>query len=296
MRAPTCGGNAGGAPCLFPFTYKGVKHTSCTTLDNGGQPWCYTETATLTDTVTLFKTLPLTNGWQSYGSSGSDAYGIATYTKTAAGVVFVEGLVKNGGWGLIATLPAGYRPSRRLIFNLNSHAETTRVDVETNGNVLWVAGGKGEQHWVSLSGISFTTNYIKVSGGNDADAIGLAKCTGECDSDSQCAFGLKCFERDNGEAIPGCDVTTAPLDDWDYCYDPADSSVVTLPLTNGWQSYNLAVVNWVPPLEKLPAKSDALELCTANGYNRLCSKDDVEQFTDGRCRCGFMPNPACSRV
>jgi len=32
--------------------------------------------------------------------------------------------------------------------------------------------------------------------------------------------GLKCFQRSNGESIPGCDVSTAPGKDWDYCYDP----------------------------------------------------------------------------
>ena len=31
---------------------------------------------------------------------------------------------------------------------------------------------------------------------------------------------LKCFQRSNGESIPGCDVSTAPGKDWDYCYDP----------------------------------------------------------------------------
>jgi len=62
---------------------------------------------------------------------------------------------------------------------------------------------------------------IKVSKSNDGNARNLARCTGECDGDKQCAPGLKCFERSNGEAIPGCDVSTAPGGDWDYCYDPS---------------------------------------------------------------------------
>jgi cullin-associated NEDD8-dissociated protein 1 len=61
---------------------------------------------------------------------------------------------------------------------------------------------------------------IPVSGGNDGAATNLARCTGECDGHHQCAAGLQCFERENGEAIPGCDVTTAPGGDWDYCYKP----------------------------------------------------------------------------
>ena len=39
-------------------------------------------------------------------------------------------------------------------------------------------------------------------------------------SDKQCASGLKCFERSNGEAIPGRDTSDAGKD-WDFCYDPS---------------------------------------------------------------------------
>jgi hypothetical protein len=65
----------------------------------------------------------------------------------------------------------------------------------------------------------------KVGGSNDPNAKNLKACTGECDNDGQCAVGLKCFQRKDGEAIPvaipGCDVSTAPNGNWDYCYDPA---------------------------------------------------------------------------
>jgi hypothetical protein len=43
---------------------------------------------------------------------------------------------------------------------------------------------------------------------------------GECDDDGQCAVGLLCFQRTNGEDIPGCSGPGSGLD-WDYCYDPA---------------------------------------------------------------------------
>ena len=43
-----------------------------------------------------------------------------------------------------------------------------------------------------------------LSGGNDAGAVNLAACTGECDSDAQCAAGLLCFQREYNEIIPGC--------------------------------------------------------------------------------------------
>jgi len=35
----TCGGTAGGAPCRFPFTWRGIQFTACTTIASD-QPWC----------------------------------------------------------------------------------------------------------------------------------------------------------------------------------------------------------------------------------------------------------------
>ena len=44
-------------------------------------------------------------------------------------------------WGDVATLPASCRPAKRLIFNLNNHQYTSRVDVLTNGQIRWIASG-----------------------------------------------------------------------------------------------------------------------------------------------------------
>ena len=38
----TTGGDAKGAPCMFPFTEKGVTYNKCTTVNNRGVHWCYT--------------------------------------------------------------------------------------------------------------------------------------------------------------------------------------------------------------------------------------------------------------
>jgi len=37
----TSGGNAGGAKCEFPFTYRGTSHTKCINEDHTAL-WCYT--------------------------------------------------------------------------------------------------------------------------------------------------------------------------------------------------------------------------------------------------------------
>merc|ERR1711959_396101 len=54
-----------------------------------------------------------------------------------------------------------------------------------------------------------TVNYVckggkpsgdkNLSDGNSGSAKNLKACTGECDADSQCAKGLKCFQRSKGE-------------------------------------------------------------------------------------------------
>ena len=46
-------------------------------------------------------------------------------------------------------------------------------------------------------------------------------CHGDCDNDAQCASGLKCFQRQRGEQVPGC-VPGGPGDTptHDYCYQP----------------------------------------------------------------------------
>ena len=58
-----------------------------------------------------------------------------------------------------------------------------------------------------------------LSGGNDNQATNLKACIGECDRDTQCATRLKCFQRENTEAIPGC--TGSGRSEYDYCYDPS---------------------------------------------------------------------------
>merc|ERR1712222_193723 len=75
----------------------------------------------------------------------------------------------------------------------------------------------GDNKSVKLSGDT------ELSGGDSSSAINLKACTGECDSDTQCAKGLKCFQRSNGEKIPGCKGNGGGKD-WDYCYNPKGSN------------------------------------------------------------------------
>ena len=48
-------------------------------------------------------------------------------------------------------------------------------------------------------------------------------CAGDCDDDSDCATGLKCYQRDGNLSsdIPGCPKISL-VDGWDYCYEPGN--------------------------------------------------------------------------
>ena len=46
----------------------------------------------------------------------------------------------------------------------------------------------------------------------------LQKCQGDCDEDAHCATGLKCFQRNNGEKVPGCLAGgEGDIAHYDYC-------------------------------------------------------------------------------
>ena len=93
----------------------------------------------------------LRSGWRAYGGE----YGSPSYTKTGS-VCEVEGLIRGSRWGAaMVQLPSNCRPKKRLIFNVNNHAKTARVDVLRNGQVKWVGGGK-DHGWISLGGIEFS--------------------------------------------------------------------------------------------------------------------------------------------
>ena len=52
-------------------------------------------------------------------------------------------------------------------------------------------------------------------------------CEGDCDNDSDCAPGLKCFQRDGLEAVPGCSGTG--ISKYDYCINPELNSIGSNP-------------------------------------------------------------------
>ena len=76
-------------------------------------------------------TLSLGSGWTNYGAS----YGVPRYRRIN-NVTYTEGLVVGSG-AVIATLPAGFRPSQDLIFLQHSGTAPghARMDVVVSGNI-----------------------------------------------------------------------------------------------------------------------------------------------------------------
>jgi competence protein ComGC len=97
--------------------------------------------------------LPLQNGWQ---EDGGGFFTTAGYTKGSDNIVRLKGLIRNGTTTngiVVATLPAGYRPSQRTLTAGACNPNVwCRMDVLTNGNVELYLSNSG---WTSLDGITF---------------------------------------------------------------------------------------------------------------------------------------------
>jgi len=79
--------------------------------------------------------------------------------------------------------------------------------------------------------------------GLNAHTMGkLNQCQGDCDGDSNCATGLKCFQRSGRQAVPGCKAGgTGDVNTYDYCFKlPASSTTL---VDFGFSAHNLGKLN-----------------------------------------------------
>ena len=112
------------------------------------------QAGTLGDTWTA---VSFGTNWTDYGSG----YQTAQYKKFGD-QVYLRGLATSNAnswttYPTIFTLPVGYRPPARLIFEqTGNNSVAVRVDITSGGLVQWVAAGAGSGY-ISLDGISFST-------------------------------------------------------------------------------------------------------------------------------------------
>merc|ERR1712032_475540 len=98
------------------------------------------------------------------------------------------------------------------------------------------------------------------------------QCQGDCDKDSDCATGLKCFQRNDRTPVPGCrNGGSGDKAAWDYCYKKSS-----------------------PP----PLVSDGVQACTPQRKCQQCHGDcdkDSDCATGLKCfqRNDQTPVPGC---
>ena len=111
------------------------------------------EYGTSTATIQRWDDCTLANGWSNY----NNGYDHAGFTKTSSKLIGLRGVVTGGSVGAVplCTLPAGFRPSKRLIFQTAMSGGTARVDVQPNGDVYAYDANNA---YVSLDGILFVAS------------------------------------------------------------------------------------------------------------------------------------------
>ncbi|MCA9684628.1 MAG: hypothetical protein KC457_20755, partial [Myxococcales bacterium] len=97
--------------------------------------------------------LPLAADFRNYGKADYADASIAT----EGDLVVLAGLAVSSEYEpgrVIAVVPPAYRPSQDLVFRVNAHKGSARVDVRSNGEVTFYAGAP--PGWVSLSNIAWS--------------------------------------------------------------------------------------------------------------------------------------------
>jgi hypothetical protein len=85
----------------------------------------------------------LINGWVDYGGGFSPPQ-----YRRINNTVHIQGLVKDGTiYGSIFTLPDGFRPPRRLIFNTMANSASARYDIYADGSCVHQSGSTA---WFSI--------------------------------------------------------------------------------------------------------------------------------------------------
>ncbi|HMH69873.1 MAG TPA: hypothetical protein VK502_00585, partial [Candidatus Saccharimonadales bacterium] len=105
-------------------------------------------------TIPPWYACPLQNGWNDFGAQ----FAPASYTKTNTDIVMLKGIIKDGtttGDTVVCTLPVGYRPTARIMFQVASNNGPARVDVFPTGEV---AINFANNAWLALDTINFVAS------------------------------------------------------------------------------------------------------------------------------------------
>ena len=108
------------------------------------------------------------------------------------------------------------------------YGEDSPFDIESRENrndelfddIIGIDRQGGSSNGPLLSGIG-SDILVPVGGDSCTKNKPCGRCEGDCDEDSDCNVGLKCFHRDDTERVTGCTGDRRRDVGWDYCYDPS---------------------------------------------------------------------------
>lgn len=135
-------------------THKDVVNARVTAINSAGNSGYGTSSVT----IPLWTSMTTQNSWVDYTAPFTSA----AYTKTSAGLIVLKGVVRAGS-GVIATLPAGYRPAASIMFEETSNNAASRVDIRADGTINLPVGSNSS---ASLDGIVFmpaSTTFTNVT-------------------------------------------------------------------------------------------------------------------------------------
>lgn len=129
--------------------------------------------------------------------------------------------------------------------------------------------------------------------GAPADAFPLGACDGDCDNDSECAEGLVCMMRSNGEAVYGCTGEDFASATDDFCYDAGSmpSASPTTPKPTASPTSRPTRAPAVPTLEA----PRPLEIMGNNGDPAWAFPLDACQVRRLRINVFTTPSSECPR-
>lgn len=108
-----------------------------------------------------WKPLAFIGGWANYPLAGVETGAVR---KDKQGEIHLRGTVSQRSGPpvratTIAVLPEGYRPARTQIFETASQGDgPAQVNVQPNGEIVWVAGLVTDGNFTTLNGITFYTD------------------------------------------------------------------------------------------------------------------------------------------
>lgn len=102
-----------------------------------------------------FNSIQLTNGWYPYGGYRTPSWRLTDK------ICVLSGLCNGNAGSAVAMLPLECRPRKRLVFHTSQEDGAARVDVLSDGRVMYVSNRK--YSWLSLDGIAFVADAPQIA-------------------------------------------------------------------------------------------------------------------------------------